>query len=55
MESKIKVKSAPTGIIMPPKDLIRIIDCTAGKVAAAEKGSTFEEIVIKKFGKDKKF
>jgi len=47
LNAKIKVKSAPTGIIKPPKELRKLIDCTAKRVALTDKGSTFEELVIK--------
>jgi len=33
LSEKIKVKSAPTGIIRPPKELRKIIDYVAGSVA----------------------
>ena len=49
----IKVKSAPTGIILPPKPLRKTIDKTAEYVA--ENGSNFEMILIKEQGRDKRF
>lgn len=53
MDLNIKVKSAPTGIIQPPKTLRKTIDKTAQYVA--ENGSTFENILKKEQGRDKRF
>ena len=53
MDLNIKVKSAPTGIIIPPKNLRKTIDTAAQYVA--ENGSTFEELLFKAQGRDKKF